>query len=74
MAVAEARAVSASDGRPLRTRRVEAGWTQKELGEAAGCDSRTISRIELGSLRPSAGLMDRINQALARQAGRTGQG
>ena len=35
-----------AEDRPLRTRRVEVGWSQRELAEAAGVDHTTVSRME----------------------------
>ena len=52
------------DGRLLRRRRVEAGWTQVDLAREAGVHPRTISRIERGETAASAGVEARIEHAL----------
>jgi len=54
------------DGRRIKARRLQAGWTQDQLGEAAGLCSETISRME----RTGAGALDsweRVMTALARR-------
>jgi transcriptional regulator with XRE-family HTH domain len=53
-----------ADPRPIRNRRVEAGLTQCELAELAGCDRRTVSRVERGEEQPGADLLARIRRVL----------
>jgi DNA-binding XRE family transcriptional regulator len=53
-----------ADERPLRTRRVEIGLTQVQLAALVGVNPRS----ELGELRPSAGLRERIERVLAERA------
>jgi transcriptional regulator with XRE-family HTH domain len=55
----------ATDDRPLRTRRREAGLTQYELGALAGIDHSTISKHEKGKRRMGAATLRRIDQLLA---------
>lgn len=55
--------------RSLRTRRVEAGLTQRELAELVGCDVRTIGRIETGERkRTRPELRSRIEAVLVARA------
>lgn len=48
----------------LRIYRKASGMTQQALADAAGCDRNTISRVEIGRLRPSHDLVQRIATVL----------
>jgi transcriptional regulator with XRE-family HTH domain len=56
--------VSVSPAERLRTLRTGRGLSQRELGFFAGCSHVTISRLEKGELRISAGLKVQIARAL----------
>lgn len=47
-------------GNLLRLARVQRGWSQRQLAEAAGVPSSTVGRIEAGSRQPSMVLMARL--------------
>ncbi|MBX6773475.1 MAG: helix-turn-helix transcriptional regulator [Chloroflexi bacterium] len=44
----------------LRERRLEAGWTQEQLGERVGVSRQTIISIEAGRYMPSLPLALRL--------------
>jgi DNA-binding XRE family transcriptional regulator len=54
----------AAIGRDLVTRRIAAGWTQKELARRAGVRLETISRLEAGRHSPTRETMTRLDGAL----------
>lgn len=58
----------AAIARKLISRRIRAGWTQKELAKRAGVRLETISRIEGGKNSPTRETMTRVDGAL-RKAG-----
>jgi DNA-binding XRE family transcriptional regulator len=62
-AIAFARAAIA---RKLVSRRIQAGWTQKELAKKAGVRLETISRLEGGKHSPTHETMTRLDQALTK--------
>ncbi|MFN2452436.1 MAG: helix-turn-helix domain-containing protein [Candidatus Dormibacteria bacterium] len=47
----------------VRSRRLAAGLSQRELARRAGTSSATMSRYESGAIDPSTGTLDRILQA-----------
>lgn len=51
-------------GARIRDLRLQRGWSQERLGEAADLDRRTISMVELGNLSPSLDSLIRITTAL----------
>ena len=53
-----------SIARTLITRRIRAGWTQKELAKQAGVRLETISRVEGGKNSPTHETMLRLDAAL----------
>jgi DNA-binding XRE family transcriptional regulator len=55
---------NAAIGRDLVTRRIAAGWTQKELAKRAGVRLETISRLEAGKHAPTRETMTRLDGAL----------
>lgn len=50
--------------REIVTRRIRAGWTQRELAKRAGLSAEQISRIESGKHRPTTESLTRIEEAL----------
>jgi len=56
-------------GKRLRETRERAGLTQEELARRAGCDARTIRRIELGTSPGSLRALAELEQALGIPAG-----
>lgn len=50
--------------RLLRSRRRDLGLSLKQVGERAGCGLTQVSRVERGLVRPSAGMLLRIADAL----------
>ena len=56
----------AAIARKLVSRRIQAGWTQKELAKRAGMRLETISRLEGGKHSPTHETMTRLDQALAK--------
>jgi DNA-binding XRE family transcriptional regulator len=61
--------VRAAMARTLVTRRIAAGWTQKELAKRAGARLETISRLEAGKHAPTRETATRLDGAL-KKAGR----
>ena len=57
----------AAIARKLVSRRIQAGWTQKELARRAGVRLETISRLEGGKHSPTRETMTRLDQALAKR-------
>lgn len=51
----------------IRSSRVEAGMTQKQLSELSGIPQANISRIESGKICPSVGALKRIADALGKR-------
>jgi len=62
-AIAFAKAAIARD---LVTRRIAAGWTQKELAKRAGVRLETVSRLEGGKHAPTRETMTRLDNALTK--------
>lgn len=55
-----------AEGRALRARRLQAGWTQAELADAAGTTSTVVSAMErLGVAAPKS--WERVRAALSRR-------
>ena len=52
------------NGEHIRHAREFNGWTQAELAERLGVDQSAVAHLERGDFRPSAGLRERIPQAL----------
>ena len=44
-------------------KRIERGWTQKDLAEAIGSGQPVISRLESGAYNPSVKFLNRLAQA-----------
>ncbi len=61
-------------GRNVRTIRLERGWTQEKLAEAAGIHPVYISYIEQGSRNPSITKILQIARALGCEATEIFQG
>lgn len=53
-------------GAKLRAFREEAGWTQKDLGEAVGMKPQAVARIESGDANPSWETAVKLADALER--------
>ena len=51
-------------GRKLARLRAASGLTQGELAERSGVGLKTISRIEHGSVNPTVGTLERLEEAL----------
>jgi transcriptional regulator with XRE-family HTH domain len=51
----------------VRQMRVERGWTQTRLAEAAGMTQSALARFEAGGTVPTPALLERIAQALDAQ-------
>ena len=56
----------AAIARKIISRRIRAGWTQKELAKRSGVRIETISRIEGGKNSPTRETMARIDSALVK--------
>jgi len=56
-------------GMRLKKLREARGWTQTELAEKVGVARNTITRLEIGSSRPSLALLERIAKALRVKVG-----
>ena len=54
----------ASVGAALRHARIQAGRSQRTLAALAGCDRRTVQRLEAGGLRPTEALLAALAHAL----------
>lgn len=50
--------------REIVTRRIRAGWTQRELAKQSGLRAEQISRLESGKHRPTNETITRIDSAL----------
>ena len=50
--------------RKIISRRIKAGWTQKELSKRAGVRLETLSRLESGEHAPNAKTVARLNNTL----------
>jgi transcriptional regulator with XRE-family HTH domain len=48
----------------IKIARVEKGWTQKQLAEAAGISQANLSRYEKGTVAPGGDIVDRIMKAV----------
>lgn len=48
----------------IKIARVEKGWTQKQLADAAGISQANLSRYEKGTVAPGGDIVDRIMTAL----------
>ncbi|MDR0550413.1 MAG: helix-turn-helix domain-containing protein [Spirochaetaceae bacterium] len=55
-------------GTNIRNYRLEKGWTQEKLAEAAQTATNYLGLIECGKKFPSAGMIERIASALGRDA------
>lgn len=53
-----------SVGAALRHARAEAGISQRRLAVLAGCDRRTVQRLEAGTMRPSTALVRALAHAI----------
>lgn len=62
---AERALLRASLGAALRRARGQARLTQVRLAALAGCDRRTVQRLEAGQMRPSTALLAALAWALA---------
>ncbi|HEV3232160.1 MAG TPA: helix-turn-helix transcriptional regulator [Candidatus Dormibacteraeota bacterium] len=51
-------------GRAVRAVRVDRGWTQEQLAEAAALDRTYISGLERGSRNPALSTIERLATAL----------
>ena len=51
-------------GEKIRSSRVNAGLTQKELGDKMGVDSATVGKYERGILNPKLQTLEKIAAAL----------
>jgi transcriptional regulator with XRE-family HTH domain len=60
-------------GRLIATLRALRGWNQKELGQVAGVDTRTISRHELGEREPSRIVKEKLEETLLGASGLTSE-
>lgn len=58
-------AMTALLARDIVSRRIRAGWTQRELAERAGLRAEQISRIESGKNRPTNETVTRVEAAFA---------
>lgn len=54
----------AHPGGLIRERRIELGWTQRELAESAGVSQSDLSKIENGRLNPRWLIIHRLSSAL----------
>ena len=53
-----------STGQRIKAARIEKGWSQKQLAEAAGVQQADVSRWERGKVAPQASQVDRIMRAI----------
>jgi ribosome-binding protein aMBF1 (putative translation factor) len=51
-------------GKAIRERRLALGITQTELAARAGMTQSAVSRLEVGGMTPTIGLLDRVAAAL----------
>jgi KaiC/GvpD/RAD55 family RecA-like ATPase/DNA-binding XRE family transcriptional regulator len=51
-------------GQRIKAARIEKGWSQKQLAEAAGVQQADVSRWERGKISPQASQVDRIMAAI----------
>lgn len=56
--------IRVSLGAVLRQARGEVGLSQRRLAALAGCDRRSVERLEAGQRRPTSALLDALAQAL----------
>lgn len=54
-------------GELVRSRRLELGWSQARLAQAAGTGQALISRIEQGRVNPTVEMLTRLADAMQSQ-------
>ena len=58
-------AMAALIAREIVSRRIKAGWTQRDLAERAGLRAEQVSRLESGKHRPTNETVTRLEAAFA---------
>lgn len=56
-------------GELIQCRRLDKGWTQRDLADVVGVSHQTISRIESGTREPRASMIRRLAVALGCEVG-----
>ena len=66
---AHRRAAAVLFGSEMRERREDAGWSRRELAEAAGISERYVLMLEVGDKQPALETLLRVSRALGARPG-----